>query len=232
MDTNITIVTFNGELHTGEEQMFRGAFIKEMGERATPLFHNHTVEGLRFSYPLIQYKLIDHKPTIVGIGKGGAALMDISREYDLMIGKKPRHFEVENINIMPYSPELYDEPKFYSLSRYIPFNHENEEKYLSLPALTDRINFMEDLINANILSFFKGIDYHCEEQIQTAISSIEKVGSLYYKGIKFRGFDLTFISNVVLPDKIGIGKSPSVGFGIIKKIAIPKRYLSKLTGVE
>ncbi len=67
---DITIVSYNGKLKYGEEQMFRGAFLKELGDKASLHFHNHTENGLRYSYPLVQYKIADGKPTVVGIGNG------------------------------------------------------------------------------------------------------------------------------------------------------------------
>lgn len=87
---------------------------------------------------------------------------------------------------------------------------------------------IENIITANILAFFKGIGYHCSDEIHTAISSVDKEESLYYKGVRFRGFDLKFITNAVLPNNIGIGKSPSVGFGTLQRIVFPERYAKRL----
>lgn len=225
---DITIVSYNGKLKYGEEQMFRGAFLKELGDKASILFHNHTENGLRYSYPLVQYKIADGKPTVVGIGSGGSALMNLPRECELMIGKQTRNFKIDNINIEPYKPEIADAPKMYGIKRYIPLNTANMEEFDSLPALSDRICFLENIINANILAFFKGIDYHCDAEIQTAISSIDRQYDLYYKGVKFYGFDMKFITNVLLPDDIGLGKSSSVGFGTLKRLPIPNRFKAKL----
>lgn len=225
---DIAIVSYNGKLKYGEEQMFRGAFLKKLGDHASLLFHNHTENGLRYSYPLIQYKIVDEKPTIVGIGSGGEALLDIPREFELMIGKQQRKFTLNNINIEPYVPEIADEPKMYIIKRYIPLNSANMEEFDSFPALSDRICFLENIINANYLAFFKGINYHCDVEIQTVISSIERQYDLYYKGVKFYGFDMKFITNVLLPDGIGLGKSSSVGFGTLRRLPIPSRFIAKL----
>lgn len=220
---DITTVTYNGKIKTGEEQMFRGALLKVIGDEANPLLHNHVGKGLRYSYPLVQYKVIDGLATIIGIGEGGTAIMNLPRECKLMIGKQSRTFKLGNINIEPYSPSISDDPKIYSLTRYIPLNTDNIKEYFSLPALTDRICFLENIINANILAFFKGIGFHCDTQIQTAIARINKVYDIYYKGVKFMGFDLEFISNVLLPNGIGLGKSSSVGFGLLRRATIPNR---------
>lgn len=225
---DITTISYQGKLRHGEEQMFRGAFLKMMGEGAPLLFHNHIGDGLRYSYPLIQYKVLDDGPTIVGIGDVGKSLMNLPKQCQLMIGTMGRDYQLGKISIEPYEPEISDAPKMYAITRYIPLNTANMEEFDSLPALTDRICFLESLINANILAFFKGIGYHCDEEIHTAISSIDKRYDLYYKGVRFYGFDLRIITNVVIPDNVGLGKSSSVGFGIVRRIPIPNIYKAKL----
>lgn len=218
MKTNIATVTFKGQLRYGEEQLFRGAFIKALGEHATILFHNHTEEGLRFSYPLVQYKIINGKPTILGFGDAIPVLTSINGERELAIGHQKRVFKVEEASIRPYTPQFDDTPKHYTLTRYIPLNKENLEEFDGLLALTDRICFVENIIVANILAFFKGIGYHCSDELHVAITSIDRKEKLIYKGVAFQGFDLSFVANAVLPDNIGLGKSSSVGYGVLHRI--------------
>lgn len=219
MFTDVTTVSFRGFLRQREVSQFRGAFIKALGDKATPLFHNHTSEGLRFGYPLVQYKILDGHPAVVGIGEETELLKTLRGQMELAIGREKRLFEVEEVRSVPYSPVVQDAPKFYALHHYIPLNSENVGEFDSMLALTDRICFLENLITANILSFFKGIGYHCDETLQTAITDIDKKEVLHYKGVTFRGFDLRFISNVVLPANIGLGKSPSMGFGLLRPLS-------------
>ena len=167
-------------------------------------------------------------PCVVGIGQGAESLCDVREKFELEIYNKRRVFDIDDISINTYTPSVEDSPKMYRLSRYIPLNHENLNEYECMPALTDRICFLERIIKANILSFFKGINYRCKEEIHVAISSIDSKSKLYYKGVEFKGFNLSFVSNVLLPAYIGLGKSPSVGFGTIKRIEIPKAYLKRL----
>lgn len=225
---DITTMTYDGSLKAEEEQMFRGAFLKEMGNTASALLHNHVDGGLRYGYPLVQYKVIGGRPVIVGIGEGCSALNDVPRVCTLMIGRQPRAFRLKDIHIEPYEPAVDDAPKMYALTRYIPLNTDNMERFERMAALTDRVCFLESLINANILAFFKGVGYHCEEDIQTAITNVDKKYFVYYKGIKFLAFDLHLITNALLPDHIGLGKSSSVGFGTIARKPIPEKWLEGL----
>lgn len=215
----VLTVKFNGKLRHGEEQMFRGAFVREMGERATPLFHNHVCDGLRYSYPFVQYKVLGGLPAIVAIGAGAMALRELPLGEErllLSIGNHKRLMDIAGMESVQYIPEVGMEPRTYAIDRYIPLNAANTKTYDSLMSLTDRVCLLENIINSNILSFFKGIGFHCDSDIQTAILSIDKKENLYYKGVCFHGFGLRFMTNAVLPENIGLGKSPSVGFGVLR----------------
>lgn len=225
---DITTVTYNGVLKIGEEQMFRGALLKKLGGNADILLHNHLGNRLRYSYPLVQYKVIAGKPAVIGVEKGSAILTTLPRRCKLMIGKSLREFVLNSFNTERYEPEISDVPKMYSISRYVPLNSDNMVEYEGLPALTDKICLLESIISANVLAFFKGIEYHCSAQIQTAISSMDKTYKLYYKGVGFQAFDVKFITNVLLPDGIGLGKSSSLGLGTIKRLPIPERFKKRL----
>lgn len=230
---NIVTLTFSGNLKSKEVQMFRGAFLKDMGGKVSTLFHNHLEGGLRFAYPLVQYKIINAKPSVVAIGKAGDELLSLKENFltskDYLINREHRLFTMEGLTLQSYRPIVDNAPKMYSITHYLPLNTDNLRKYHSFPALTDRICFLEKIINANILSFFKGIDYHCATELFTAISSIQKEEYLYYKGVKFWGFDLTFISNALLPNNIGLGKSASIGFGLLKQTEISATFRESLT---
>ncbi|MDR1783619.1 MAG: hypothetical protein LBR13_05100, partial [Dysgonamonadaceae bacterium] len=54
---SILTVRFNNEITQHEIQKFRGAVVA-MLQNNNVLFHNHTDDGFRYAYPLIQYKRI------------------------------------------------------------------------------------------------------------------------------------------------------------------------------
>lgn len=224
----ITSVTFDGRLAHEEVPLFRGAIVKSLGGLASPLFHNHLGgDALRFAYPLVQYKVVDGRPTVVGVGMR-RELAALRGRMELAIGREVRTFDVAGVKTVPYVPAVGDGPMMYALSRYLPLNADNAARFDALPALTDRVCLLERTITANILSFFKGVGFHCPDAIDVAISSIDAESRLRYKGVFFRGFDLTFIANVRLPDAIGLGKSPSVGFGVLLRRVLPERFAKSL----
>ena len=101
------------------------------------------------------------------------------------------------------------------MSCYIGLTDENFKKYHSMLALTDKVNFLEQVITGNILSFLKGIGYHAAEQIECAITQLKEPVEQSYKHVKFDTFDLMFVSNMELG---------SVGFGTLSRRELPDRF--------
>ena len=78
--------------------------------------------------------------------------------------------------------------------------------------------FLEKILIANILAFAKGINLFLEQQVKVKIEKILHSKTLSYKGVKLIGLDVRFATNFFLPNYIGLGKSVSHGYGIVKQI--------------
>ncbi len=223
--TNIAILRFKENLSSVGLRCFRGAII-DLAGRENPYFHNHEANGLRYGYPLVQYKVIDRHVCLVGIAEAAMAVMELVGKFpaSLKIGQKEMEFHVEDCTLTPYFPKIEESPKLYRLSCYIGLTDENFKKYHSMLALTDKVNFLEQVITGNILSFLKGIGYHAAEKIECAITQLKEPVEQSYKHVKFDTFDLMFVSNMVLPDGIALGKSGSVGFGTLSRRELPDRF--------
>ncbi len=218
---------FEAKLSENTVPAFRGAIARAMGIYAHPLMHNHDKEGLRFAYPLVQYKVLNGHPAIVALGDVGSFLaqyFESHREMTLILHGKKRVFKLSEANFCDYSPLFDNSPKYYSLTHYLPLTDSNVQEYRSLMALTDKICFLEKILTGNVLSFFKGIGYTAKEQIETVITNIDKQDVIIYKGVHFMAFDLHFVSNLELPDSIGLGKSSSVGMGIVCRETLPEQF--------
>ena len=99
-------IQFNTPLQRRELPLFRGAIIASIST-GNILFHNHN-EGstLRYAYPLIQYKRIGGKASIVCIEEGVEAIGELLANQDLCvnIGKRKielriKHVEAEEVEI-------------------------------------------------------------------------------------------------------------------------------------
>lgn len=225
MTNNIAILQFEECLDIAELRCFRGAIIDMVGRENTS-FHNHEELGYKYGYPTIQYKVMDGQVCLIGIRESAIPIMQLAGRFPatIQIGKKQKVFHVKNCSLTPYIPVIEDAPKLYHLKQYMGLTDDNFKKYHSMLALTDKITLMEQIITGNILSFLKGIGYHAAERIEVAITRFEEQREKSYKHVKFDIFDVQFVSNIELPEAIGLGKSVSVGFGTLTKMGLPDRF--------
>ena len=61
----------------------------------------------------------------------------------------------------------------------------------------------------------KGLHIFVEEKVTAKIVSINRSYIIYNKGIALMSFDITFESNLSIPNNIGIGKNASIGYGVV-----------------
>ena len=223
---NICTLHFEERLGLTQARLLRGAIVSLIG-RDHELFHNHQQEsGLRYGYPQVQYKSIDGHGAIVGIGDAVPDVINLASAFprELQLGNRQVTLHVTDCHVEPYQPAFDLRPKLYALARYIPLNEANIKRYRSMLALTDKVSFIEDILTANILAFLKGIGYRAEQQISCAVTTMQEPREQDYKHVSFATFDLQFVSNIELPDGIGLGKSSSIGFGTLRRRPLPHRF--------
>ena len=74
---------------------------------------------------------------------------------------------------------------------------------------------LKKVLIGNILSFFKTQNLFITEKINMEMRT--KAKTTIFKGKKMISFTGSFITNTLLPDYIGLGKSVSGGYGTIMK---------------
>ncbi len=75
----------------------------------------------------------------------------------------------------------------------------------------EKRRFLERILIGNILSFAKGVGWHIDREIEVSIHSVPKLHKLSFKKYQMMGFDTDFVSNIIIPNNIGLGKSVSRG---------------------
>lgn len=217
----VLVIVFNNQIAHYEIPAFRGGIINLI-EGGNVLFHNHLNNGtLRYKYPLIQYKRIGGKATIVCVGDGTDAIGEFfSRcNYEICIGSKVTKLTVESVRPENLLVQRWNDMFTYSIRKYLPLNQANYERYTKAESLVEQYSLIEHCLVGNILSFAKSMDIRFEDQIIARIIEMTEAPRLYkYKGVDMMGFDLKFTSNVSLPDFIGLGRGVSVGFGMLTNI--------------
>ncbi len=179
------------------------------------LLHNHQNEtqGLRYRYPLIQYKIIQGTAMIVGIGEQAIQVLQnifpfikrlVMHGHTLIVQNK--NLEIEH-GVFGISPE---ERRYVFITPSILLNSENYQVAKKSDEAT-QIQILQKCLQSNLLSISKGLGYTVPSRIYAKYDlTLQKV---CLKGESMIGFLGNFAVNFYIPDFLGIGKSSSRGYG-------------------
>jgi hypothetical protein len=208
-------------LATRDAHKLRGYFGNLFMDKS-PLLHNHFKDGsLVFKYPLVQYKVVNNIPILIGLNEGAELLTSLFLQIrELKIEDKSYFINYKNIENKKVDTGVKDDLFNYKfVTLWMGLNQKNFPSYKILKKEndTEAINEMfKSILKGNILSFFKSINYTEAERINVLPKFKEK--KTKFKGIDMIAFEGEFTANVNLPDLIGLGKSVSRGFGTIIKV--------------
>jgi hypothetical protein len=204
-------------LQTRDAHKLRGYFGNLFKEHS-PLLHNHYEDGSsRYAYPLVQYKVIDRVPALVGFREGAELLVSLFlkiSELDI----EGQHFPVLAKNIQQKQCELTVNQQLFNYSfktLWMGLNQENFRKYQQLNE-TEKGTFLNRQLQNNILSFYKGLSFRTNERIMVSTRVEEK--QTLFKNQSMLAFTGQFTTNAYLPELAGIGKAVSRGFGTVSLI--------------
>ena len=211
-------IQFSNEIQRHEIPLFRGAVIHSVGASGSLLFHNHEGDGLRYAYPLIQYKRIHGKAAIVCVGEGTEEIGKFfsANELVVQIGNRTVRLEIDSIKADRCLVQVWDSQFAYHLRKWLPLNQENYAKYMATESLAEKYAMLEKLLTGNILSMAKGLGIRFEKQVECMITAMDEPRLITFKGVKMMAFDAEFKTNVSLPDYVGLGKGVSLGYGTVK----------------
>jgi hypothetical protein len=170
-----------------------------------------------YRYPLIQYKVIDRVPLLVGLNEGAELLTSLFlRIKDIEIEGRKYPVYTKNISQKNTEVGIIDDLVTYKfINHWMALNSDNHKEYLGLD-VQDQKSKLNQLLRNNILSFYKGIGIWLDEKILVKGRFANRNSN--FKNNKMLVFDGEFVGNVCLPEFIGLGKSVSRGFGVVKKV--------------
>lgn len=192
----------------------RGFFATKFNEYS--LLHQHNADKFIYRYPMVQYKMIDRTPNVIGINEGAEVLKEIYDEYD-KINLNGNEYEIVERGITYRKEDFGISEKLIKYDFVAPWfalNQENYRKYLSFDKEQQAELLNKNLVG-NILSMSKSLDYQVPEKIRCHTELQERSSRL--KGNEIIVFKGSFVTNFQIPDYFGIGKSVSRGFGTVKK---------------
>jgi hypothetical protein len=204
-------------LGTGETPQLRGFFGQAFAEEV--MLHHHRADGgLVYDYPRIQFKVIDKTALLLGLAEGGELLTRLYLEVDhARIGREV--IPVLESSLIRRRCLLGESPcptEYRFLSPWIALNQENSRRYLALRSNRERMALLESILVGNCLSMSKSFGYQVESRLQADCSNLRPI-KVSLKGVSMQAFLGTFQINFFIPDRAGIGKSVSRGFGTVER---------------
>lgn len=212
-------VIFDADLKAYEIPAFRSAIIEKTG-RENILFHNHLNDSeFLYKYPLIQYKVIGGKPCILCIDYGVDEIHKYfdKKDWNINIGDRWLEMKIASLNMNQFTMQVWDKKFQYTIRNWIALNQENVKIYEEMEGLAQKAAFLEKTLTANILSMAKGIDWQVDKPIEVKITEMHDMRPVSLKGRKLLGFNLDFSTNVFIPNYMGLGKSVSLGYGVVRQ---------------
>jgi hypothetical protein len=157
---------------------------------------------------------------IVGIDEGSRAVTDIFTEIDqIRLGDRVLRAEAKELHRRRFEVAILEDRlvEYQLRTPYCALNQDNYPIYRSLSTDADRHDHLcKQLVN-HLFAVCKGLGYYAESRIVAyPIFGPPRLASL--KGNRLTSFRGGFVTNLVLPDFIGIGKSTSRGFGTIERV--------------
>ncbi|HIH70054.1 CRISPR-associated endonuclease Cas6 [Methermicoccus shengliensis] len=180
------------------------------------VLHHHMEAGYLYTYPRVQYKVIEGTPVIVGIEEGVEPLKEISGQIEeLRLGKST--YRVEGVQITqkraPFGP-CRRNVQYTFITPWLGLNAKNYEKFRAENEWKKKKELLNAILVGNVLSMCKSLSYVVDRKLY--VHSLLDMHTAEYKGVPLIGFTGEFRLNFRIPDLLGLGKGVSQGFGTVR----------------
>lgn len=207
------------ELSPSETPRLRGFFGNAFADQI--LLHNHKGDGtFIYTYPRVQFKILNKQAVLIGLEEGSDLLAQLWLEVDqTKLGIET--LAVQESTVQKRRVEIGESKRMVTyrfLTPWLALNQNNARRYHTLSKDIDRCRLLERILVGNCLSFAKSFHHNVTLRLQADCSKLRPVNRRL-KGITMQGFMGLFSVNFLLPDRVGIGKSVSRGFGTVARIA-------------
>jgi hypothetical protein len=95
-------------------------------------------------------------------------------------------------------------------------NRDNHARFHAATNALQQKSMLERILTGNLLSFAKGIGWQIEGRVVTEVLCPPLLKSRRFKGIEIDVFDIDIMTNMTLPEGLGIGKAVSLGYGVLE----------------
>jgi hypothetical protein len=124
-----------------------------------------------------------------------------------------KQLQIEDLQMNEHYLRVKKEPVKYKLNRWVALNQKNFDLWKACNGIRERIDLLEKILGANLISFCKGMGYRLTEHINVQIEEILHQDKVQLHGNNLLAFTIIYSTNFLLPNDIGIGKGVALGFG-------------------
>ena len=207
--------------------------LREKGETegiTTDLFYNRNEEtgNSENRYPLIQYKPINGKAAIIAINEGADALNAIlsllKKESNKPFNKKflvtkQNPIDLSKPKLLPlqkHKIQLLSKKQQYLITDWLPLDSQRYKAWTASGELKMLVEILDECLPRQIANMIASVGYsHSFPFVAHTTSILATKEKLQVYEEKKVPFDCTFDCNVCLPENIGIGQVPGIGYGRI-----------------
>ena len=196
--------------------------------REYDMLHNHAADGRpQYRYPLVQYKVLNGTPIIVGMQEGIDLLQKVFLELKTL-DVDGQTFENLHKELSQCEVEFGDTQErilYQFITPWMALNQQNYDKFrrfgLDLNRSTvieheEQLDMLQAILVNNIIAVAKSLKYTVEQDLTPRV--FVETCSVKFKSqpmVAFKGF---FDINFELPNLIGLGKSSARGFGTVQRV--------------
>lgn len=185
------------------------------------IFHNHLPDGkVQHRYPLVQYRCVRGKAAMFAVNEGIEAVAGLLQkgEWEIRWQGQTLRLRMEQMHMDTVRFDITPERHRYRLRRWLALNDDNYETYRSLPTFRERLALLDKTLAANLLALCGGLGWRIPRKFEVDIMEVQHIRLAEVHGIGMMMFDLDFSTDLVLPGSLGMGKSASLGYGVLHKI--------------
>lgn len=208
-------------LYTDKPFSHRGADLRRAITAAFPnraVLHNHQGDQFDYRSPRVRYVVLNQQPQLISFDEGLHVLEEIYRDgHTLSVGTQRYHVtgtELEDqIEHLGTADALLE---YRSLTPWLGLNERNYVAFQNMKTSEERMELLSRILNGNYLSLCKGVNITIKEHLITRVLSFRRV-PLSHRGTALLGLKIVFVSNMLLPVGVGLGKLVSKGFGLMSR---------------
>jgi len=217
MELQIFKITFKDvQLTRREIPKLRGYFAEKFENY--PEMHNH-LPGERYSYsfPRIQYRVIEGAPAIIAFNEGVEIIKKTFFDIDrLNIAGKNLHTIEKEVTIV--DTKIEQTSTFIDYQFVSPWMALNEENYniFKSNTLIEQQKQLKAILRSNLLTISKGMKYTIPDYPNINVEGYFRPTMVNFKNNKMLCFYGNFAVNFYIPKFLGLGKQSARGFGLVQ----------------